>query len=71
VYFLPKAQVDAVGQCIMKVCKCQPKKHKALIPDKAIYQCETSYEAADGKKQKAAMDSFNNTGVMAVIIPSF
>ena len=37
------------------------------MPDEAIDQCETSYEAADGKKQKTAMDSFNDTGVMALI----
>ncbi|KIJ58586.1 hypothetical protein HYDPIDRAFT_34030 [Hydnomerulius pinastri MD-312] len=67
VYFLPKTQVDAVGQRIAKAHKRQPKKHKALVPDKAIDQCKTSYEAADGKKQKAAMDSFDNTGVMALI----
>ena len=37
------------------------------MPDEAIDQCETSYEAADGKKQKAAIDSFDDTGVMALI----
>ncbi|KAF9230807.1 hypothetical protein BU15DRAFT_56855, partial [Melanogaster broomeanus] len=67
VYFLPKAQVDAVGHRIEKARKRQPKKHNALVPDEAIDQCETSYEAADGKKQKAAMDSFDDTGVMALI----
>ncbi|KIJ58397.1 hypothetical protein HYDPIDRAFT_34233 [Hydnomerulius pinastri MD-312] len=67
VYFLPKAQVDTVGQRIMKARRRQPKKHKALVPDEAIDQCETSYEAADGKKQKTAMDSFDDTGVMALI----
>ncbi|KIJ09255.1 hypothetical protein PAXINDRAFT_17653 [Paxillus involutus ATCC 200175] len=66
-YFLPKAQVDAVGHHISKARKRQPKKHQALVPDKAIDQCETSYEAADGKKQKAAMDSFDDTGIMALI----
>ncbi|KIK10825.1 hypothetical protein PISMIDRAFT_20060 [Pisolithus microcarpus 441] len=38
-----------------------------LVPDEAIDQCETSYKAADGKKQKAAMDSFDDTGIMALI----
>ncbi|KAF9231359.1 hypothetical protein BU15DRAFT_68400, partial [Melanogaster broomeanus] len=52
VYFLPKAQVDAVGHHIEKACKCQPKKHNTLIPDEAIDQCETSYEAANGKKNR-------------------
>ena len=37
------------------------------MPDEAIDQCETSYEAANGKKQKAVIDSFNDTGVMALI----
>jgi len=30
------------------------------MPDEAIDQCETLYEAADGKKQKAAIDCFDN-----------
>lgn len=38
-----------------------------LIPNEVIDQCENSYEAADGKKQKAAMDSFDDTGLMALI----
>ncbi|KIK11678.1 hypothetical protein PISMIDRAFT_19325 [Pisolithus microcarpus 441] len=67
VYFLPKAQVDAVGQRIEKARKCRPRKNKTAIPDEAIDQCQTSYEAVDGKKQKAAMDNFDNTGIMALI----
>ncbi|KIK77409.1 hypothetical protein PAXRUDRAFT_36796 [Paxillus rubicundulus Ve08.2h10] len=66
-YFLPKAQVNAVQQQIAKACKRQPKKHQALIPDKSIDQCGMFYEAADGKKQKAAMDSFDNTGIVVLI----
>jgi hypothetical protein len=38
-----------------------------LVPDEAINLCEGAYDTADGKKQKAAMDSFNDTGVMALI----
>ncbi|KAI6101609.1 hypothetical protein EV401DRAFT_1876474, partial [Pisolithus croceorrhizus] len=37
------------------------------VPDEAVDQCTTSYKAADSKKQKAAMDSFNDTGIMALI----
>ncbi|KAF8131913.1 hypothetical protein EV363DRAFT_1449621 [Boletus edulis] len=29
--------------------------------------CEASYEAADGKKQKTCMESFDDTGIMALI----
>lgn len=55
VYFLPKKDVDTMGCCVMQ----QWKKLLLLqcakaVPDKAIDSCETSYEAADGKKQKTS-----------------
>ncbi|KAF9231589.1 hypothetical protein BU15DRAFT_90869 [Melanogaster broomeanus] len=53
-YFLPKSQNP-------------PKAHKNPVPDEAIDSCEASYEAADGKKQKACMDNFDDTGLMALI----
>jgi hypothetical protein len=59
--------VDDVGRRILSLRKRPPKKHTLTVPDEAIDQCEHSYEAADGKKQKAAMDSFDDTGVMALI----
>ncbi|KAI6127201.1 hypothetical protein F5141DRAFT_997417, partial [Pisolithus sp. B1] len=37
------------------------------VPDEAIDQCQSSYEAADGKKKKAVMDTFDDTGLMALI----
>ncbi|KAI6045221.1 hypothetical protein EDC04DRAFT_2925069 [Pisolithus marmoratus] len=40
---------------------------KSIVPDEAIDQCEASYEAADGQKQKASMDGFDDTGLMALI----
>ncbi|KAG1888274.1 hypothetical protein F4604DRAFT_1877402 [Suillus subluteus] len=61
------AQVDNVGQHILSQRKRAPKIHTSLVPDEAIDQCEYSYEAVDGKKQKAAMDSFDDTGIMALI----
>jgi hypothetical protein len=66
-YFLPKAQVDDIGHHIDWSCKSAPKLHAPLVPHEAIDLCENSYEAADGKKQKVAMDSFNDTGVMELI----
>jgi hypothetical protein len=68
-YFLPKAQVDKIGRRILSQRKHAPKTRSSLVPDEAILvdQCENSYEAADGKKQKAAMDSFDDTGVMVLI----
>jgi hypothetical protein len=43
------------------------KAHAPVVPDEAIDLCENAYEAADGKKQKTAMDSFDDTGIMALI----
>ncbi|KAG1793449.1 uncharacterized protein HD556DRAFT_1237822, partial [Suillus plorans] len=66
-YFLSKQFVDAVGRRIDGQRKRPPKQHTSLVPDEAIDQCENAYEAADGKKQKTAMDSFDDTGIMALI----
>ncbi|KAG2737671.1 hypothetical protein P692DRAFT_201672633, partial [Suillus brevipes Sb2] len=66
-YFLPKGFVDEVGCRIDTQRKRSPKARNPLVPDEAIDLCEGAYEAADGKKQKTAMDSFDDTGVMALI----
>ena len=66
-YFIPKAQVDAVG-CHIDHARHHPSKSsQSGVPDEAIDQCEASYEAADGQKQKAAMDNFDDTGLMMLI----
>lgn len=66
-YFLPKRKVDLMGAHIDQQRKKLHKSHKIPVPDEAIDSCEASYEAADGKKQKASMDSFDDTGLMALI----
>jgi len=66
-YFIPKAQVDAVGRCIDRARRHPAKSSQSAVPDEAIDQCEDSYEAADGQKRKAAMDNFDDTGLMALI----
>ena len=66
-YFIPKAQVDEVGWQIQRARKWPPRHRHAEVPDEAIDQCESSYEAADGNKQKAVMDCFDDTGIMALI----
>ncbi|KAG2337311.1 hypothetical protein BDR05DRAFT_978544 [Suillus weaverae] len=50
-YFLPKSFVDTIGHHIDMQCKRPMKSHVPLIPDLA----------------KAAMDSFDDTGIMALI----
>ena len=66
-YFIPKAQVDAIRWCIDCTCRHPSKSSRPVVPDEAIDQCEASYEAADGQKQKAAMDIFDDTSIMALI----
>ncbi|KIO03679.1 hypothetical protein M404DRAFT_145491, partial [Pisolithus tinctorius Marx 270] len=66
-YFIPKAQVDEVGCQIGWAHKRSPRQHCVIVPDEAIDQCEALYEAADGNKQKAAMDCFDDTSIMALI----
>ena len=66
-YFLPKHEVNSMGAHIVWQRKKPRKSCKLLVPDEAIDSCKASYEAADGKKQKASMDSFDDTGFMALI----
>lgn len=66
-YFLQKTFVNGIGRQIDVLHKRPPRTYASLIPDEAVDQCETAYEAADGKKQKAAMDNFDDTGIMALI----
>ena len=67
IYFIPKAQVDEVGHQIQQARKRVPKQRRIVVPDEAVDQCEASYDAADGNKQKAAMECFDDTGIMALI----
>jgi len=64
-----------VGRWIERARKWAPRQWHVTVPDKAIDQCKALYEAADGNKQKAAMDCFDDTGIMALIcchdIPHF
>ncbi|KAG6371481.1 hypothetical protein JVT61DRAFT_9515 [Boletus reticuloceps] len=66
-YFLPKSQVDAMEAHVEAQHKRPAKSRKPLVPDETLDSCEASYEAADGNKQKTCMDSFNDTGIMALI----
>jgi hypothetical protein len=66
-YFLSKQFVDVVGCQIDAQHKRPAKADTPLVPDKAIDLCENAYEAADRKKQKAAMNSFDDMGIMALI----
>jgi Kyakuja-Dileera-Zisupton transposase len=66
-YILPKEQVDAVGRRIDAARKRPAKSFTRKVPDEAVDECECIYEAADGNKQKASMNSFDDTGWMALV----
>lgn len=74
-YFLSKSQVDAVGKRIEQARKRPLRSRTAAVPGEAIDRREPPHEAADGKKQKTPMESYDDTGVMALIcrhdIPPF
>ncbi|KAG1801850.1 uncharacterized protein BJ212DRAFT_1450041 [Suillus subaureus] len=64
-YYLPKMYADLVGSQIVKKWKCPAMTWAPnLIPNEVINQCENSYEAANGKKQKPAMDNTSITSCL-------
>ncbi|KAF8425356.1 hypothetical protein L210DRAFT_3653217 [Boletus edulis BED1] len=66
-YFLSKQFVDAVGDHIAKQRKRPAKEYHGPVPDEAIDDCESSYDAADGNKKKTATDIYDDTGLMGLI----
>lgn len=56
-----------MGTHIKAQRKKPAKPRKLVVPDEALDSCQSSYEAADGKKQKTFMESFDDTGLMALI----
>ncbi|KII90983.1 hypothetical protein PLICRDRAFT_67778, partial [Plicaturopsis crispa FD-325 SS-3] len=66
-YVIPKAQVDAVGQRIDAARKKTPRAYSPQVPDEAVDDCEESHAAANGNKQKANMDAFDDSGWMALV----
>ncbi|KII84489.1 hypothetical protein PLICRDRAFT_117716 [Plicaturopsis crispa FD-325 SS-3] len=66
-YVLPKEQVDLVGQRIDNARKKAPKAYSREVPDEAVDDCQESHDAANGSKQKANMDAFDDSGWMALV----
>jgi len=66
-YVIPKEKVDAVGHRIDAARKKPAKSSTRIVPDEAVDECERTHEAADGKRQKTSMDSFDDTGWMAMV----
>jgi Kyakuja-Dileera-Zisupton transposase len=66
-YILSKRFVDDIGSHIQSVRGSQPKPYRSPVPDEAIDDCQRTYEAADGRKQKTSAEHFDDTGVMALV----
>ncbi|KAI1788529.1 hypothetical protein LXA43DRAFT_894498 [Ganoderma leucocontextum] len=66
-YFIPKAQVDAMGVRITIARSRPPRTYESQVPDSALDECEKSYEAADEKKEKTHGTKFDDTGLMALV----
>jgi hypothetical protein len=67
VYLLPKSQVDDVGKRIDLQRSRPAKMYTPTVPNEAVDECEKAHEAANGKKQKASMEQFDDTGLMALV----
>jgi len=66
-YILPKRLVDDVGMHIQSLRGSRPKPHHSCVPDEAIDDCQRTYEAADGRKQKTSLEHFDDSGIMALV----
>lgn len=66
-YFLPKSQIDLVGERIEAQRRGKKKNYKREVPDEAVDKCEKSHEAGNGKKPKADANVNDDTGIMALV----
>ena len=66
-YFIPKVQVDAVGDHIEQARQRPSRKYKTEVPDAAIDECQDSHEAADGRKEKTSGEHYDDRGLMALV----
>ena len=65
--FISKSQVDEVGKRIERLRKLPAKTYTPVVPDEAIDACEKSYDAASENKTKANANTFDDTGLMALV----
>ncbi|KIL60922.1 hypothetical protein M378DRAFT_1061934 [Amanita muscaria Koide BX008] len=67
-HFVPKREVDLVGERIDKARKSGKQKvHTSKVPDEAIDACKESYHAAKGDQQNAASRRCDVNGLMALV----
>ncbi|KAJ2931252.1 hypothetical protein H1R20_g5859, partial [Candolleomyces eurysporus] len=66
VHFIPKEQVDRVGEQIEKARK-RPVPLHTPVPDEAIKSCENSHEAGTGSTVKTSLERFDIGGLAALV----
>ncbi|KAG6807241.1 hypothetical protein H0H93_001813, partial [Arthromyces matolae] len=67
-FIIPKEFVDKVGSDMEKIRSSRkPRARKAVVPDEAINECESSHTAGKGSNVKTNMDRFDDTGLMALV----
>ncbi|KAG6835936.1 hypothetical protein H0H93_013187, partial [Arthromyces matolae] len=66
-YFLPKSQIDEVGDRIERARGKKPKKRTPTVPDEAVDECESTHVSGSGSNSKTNMDKFDDSGVMALV----
>ncbi|KAJ7105547.1 hypothetical protein C8R44DRAFT_834429 [Mycena epipterygia] len=65
-YFVPKAEVENIRARILQARKKRPAPCTPLIPQEAIDACESSWDAANEKKQKADPKRHDSSGVFII-----
>lgn len=65
-YFIPKAKMNEVKARMDAAKDRPPAKVKPAIPQEALDACESSWEAANEKKQKADPQRYDASGIFAL-----
>ncbi|KAJ2915397.1 hypothetical protein MD484_g5045, partial [Candolleomyces efflorescens] len=65
-FFIPKAQVDRVGERI-EAERPRAKPPKTVVPDVAIDSCRESHEAGTGSTVKTSLERFDIGGLAALV----
>ncbi|RXW14843.1 hypothetical protein EST38_g11010 [Candolleomyces aberdarensis] len=66
-HYVPKEQVDAMGDHISDVRKKPAKARTIVVPDEAVDECEDGHIAGTGTKVKSDTSRYDDTGTMALV----
>lgn len=66
-HYIPKEQVDAMGDHISSVRKKPAKARTIVVPDEAVDECEDGHIAGTGSNVKTDSSRYDDTGTMALV----